>query len=287
MPITCTEKVYGRTGEHKGDSPNESRVWFVTGTDDQAAAVGALITASPTTVTTADGKTLKRSGLAFEQFVDQPAAQAWEITVKYGTTDSQQSEPDEVRISFDTGGGATEHLTQAREHINTYPDDADKPDFAGAIGVTPDGVDGVDVGLREFNFTITKTFAEGDYPDPDALYRATKCYNDDVVTYTDTISGLSLTFLEGEALLQCVRASEPRGDGAIEFTYSFSASPNIDNKTIGTITGIDKKGWEYLWVYYVPKPGGTGVGRVMLQVPKFASVERCYDPADLQAGIGL
>lgn len=33
-------------------------------------------------------------------------------------------------------------------------------------------------------------------------------------------------------------------------TFSFAASPNAVELTVGDITGIDKKGWEYLWVRY-------------------------------------
>ena len=36
----------------------------------------------------------------------------------------------------------------------------------------------------------------------------------------------------------------------MDYVYSFSASPNKTNFTVGDITVASKKGWEYLWVEY-------------------------------------
>jgi hypothetical protein len=41
-----------------------------------------------------------------------------------------------------------------------------------------------------------------------------------------------------------------RGQEDWEITFSFAASPNATDLTVGDITGIEKKGWEYLWVRY-------------------------------------
>jgi hypothetical protein len=35
-----------------------------------------------------------------------------------------------------------------------------------------------------------------------------------------------------------------------EIAFKFAASPNATDLTVGDITGIEKKGWEYLWVRY-------------------------------------
>jgi hypothetical protein len=35
-----------------------------------------------------------------------------------------------------------------------------------------------------------------------------------------------------------------------EIPFKFAASPNATDLTVGDITGIEKKGWEYLWVRY-------------------------------------
>ena len=45
-----------------------------------------------------------------------------------------------------------------------------------------------------------------------------------------------------------------------------------------------KLGWDYLWVGYREKP--TANGKLTLQKPVFAKVEKVYEDADFQAALG-
>ncbi len=61
--------------------------------------------------------------------------------------------------------------------------------------------------------------------------------------------------------------------------YRFAASPNVTGQTIGDITGIDKKGWEYLWVRYEHKKDETA--NELIQRPISVHIERVYRTNDL------
>ncbi|MBC7326197.1 MAG: hypothetical protein H5T99_12950, partial [Moorella sp. (in: Bacteria)] len=68
-------------------------------------------------------------------------------------------------------------------------------------------------------------------------------------------------------------------------TFKFAASPNKTNITIGDITGIAKKGWEYLWVLYEDAED-TNAQRLVKR-PVAAFVEQVYPYGDFsQLGIG-
>jgi len=74
-------------------------------------------------------------------------------------------------------------------------------------------------------------------------------------------------------------ASSPRraqrDDGLWEITGQFAASPNVTGLSVGDITGIDKKGWEYLWVLYQDTEDTSAAA--LVKRPVAAYVERVYD----------
>ncbi|MFN9131136.1 MAG: hypothetical protein ACK5XO_00450, partial [Phycisphaerales bacterium] len=90
-------------------------------------------------------------------------------------------------------------------------------------------------------------------------------------------------FAPGEVLFLGATGSK-RGDGPDddwEITFRFAASPNETGLSVGTITGINKKGWEYLWVRYADAED-TGSGAI-IKKPIAAYVERVYDDANFGA----
>ena len=52
----------------------------------------------------------------------------------------------------------------------------------------------------------------------------------------------------------------------------------MTNLTIGDITGVDKKGWEYLWVRYTDSVNDTA--KALVKKPIAAYVERVYEYGD-------
>jgi hypothetical protein len=89
-------------------------------------------------------------------------------------------------------------------------------------------------------------------------------------------------FQPGEVLFLGASGSN-RGDGYWEITFRFSASPNMTNLQVGSITIADKPGWAYVWFRYQD----TADANQLIKRPVAAYVERVYDEGDFtQIGIG-
>ncbi len=69
-----------------------------------------------------------------------------------------------------------------------------------------------------------------------------------------------------------------RGGGDWEITFRFAASRNRTNLTIGDITGISKKGWEYLWVRYADAEDANA--KALIKKPVAVYVEKVYEEGD-------
>jgi hypothetical protein len=88
----------------------------------------------------------------------------------------------------------------------------------------------------------------------------------------------------GERLFLGASGSQ-RGTENWETTFRFAGSPNRTGIQIGSITGIAKKGWEYLWVRYADESDESA--RAFVKKPVGAYVERAYEEGDFSAlGIG-
>ena len=149
------------------------------------------------------------------------------------------------------------------------------PDFGGAIGVTSDGVEGVDITVPVYQFSETHYFTDA---------QVTASYKGAIFSCTGkTNAGSFRGFSAGEVLFLGATGSK-RGDGPDddwEITFRFAASPNQTNLNVGPVTGINKKGWEYLWVRYADaEDSGSGA---IIKKPIAAYVERVYDQANFGA----
>jgi len=68
-------------------------------------------------------------------------------------------------------------------------------------------------------------------------------------------------------------------DGTLNVEFGMAYSENKKDIQIGpTITGVAKRGWEYLWVLYQPDPD-DGSSHIV-QIPKAVYVERVFEEAD-------
>jgi len=80
-------------------------------------------------------------------------------------------------------------------------------------------------------------------------------------------------FSTGEVLFLGAAGSK-RADGDWEITFRFAGSFNETGITVGSIIGINKNGWDYLWVRYEDKDD-MGAQSIVKQ-PTAAYVERVY-----------
>jgi hypothetical protein len=263
MPITVHEKWESRETT-LGENPSITLVYIVRGTTDDLAAKTALIAASPVLY---DG--LVRQSLHLERIAED----IWEGTVQYGNV--QPPATGESTYHFDTGGG-TQHITYSLQTVGRYaPPGKVAPDFRGAIGVTHDNVEGVDITVPVYNFSETHYI-------PSAW--VTPAYKATLFFLTGKVNANPFRgFAPGEVLFLGASGSK-RGHEDWEITFRFAASPNITGLTIGDITGISKRGWEYLWVRYADDE--DTVAKVLIKKPIAVYVEQVY-PYGNFAGLGI
>jgi hypothetical protein len=261
MPVTVTEKFESRAG-----SDDEIELVFVVdGTDDDGAARAALAAQSPTTYGTLVRQT---------PTIERVGPNLWEGKAKYIKPEFSLPQTGDSSFSFDTTGGS-QHITQSRQTIQKYaPSGQTAPDFGGAIGVTHDNVEGVDIQVPVFSFSVTKYIPNAQMTGTyiGHLYANTGRVND--ASFTVNVDGVTLTFASGECLFLSATGGK-RGEDDWELTFRFAGSPNASNLTVGTITGINKKGWEYMWVRY----GDTEVtaAKAVVKKPIAVYIEKVYE----------
>ena len=273
MAATIVEKAESRAAS-QGDQNSFELQYSVMEAADEAAALAALTADSPTT-----GGGLVRKNCRVEPVGD--GSSCWNGTVTYGVTAGSKrltSEEGSKSLSFDTTGG-TQHITQAKEHISTtYYEGDTPPDFQGAIGVTDDSVEGCDITVPVFSFSVTKYMSKAAMTAEYVGYLFTLTGKTNSEAVSITVNGLTLSFAVGELLFLGASGSA-RGDDSWEVTFRFAASPNATDIPVGGITVPAKGGWEYLWVQY--KDAKDTGANCVLKKPKRVIVDRVYDSGNL------
>ncbi len=280
MSITVTERVKSRRVSGY-PNPSATLKFIVMGTDDQEAAQQALYDAVWSSCPTADVPTgIPLLGCDIDEFLvdeEHPDGGLWDGTARYGY--AQQTDPHTTQYDFDTGGG-TMHVTQSLATVGVYAAAGQQAvNYGGAVGVAGDAskglsVQGVDVQAPAFAWSETHYLP---------LAYVNSSYEDALFELTGTVnaacfrSAKGKLFQPGEVLFKGASGSERAGQDAA-MTFRFAASPNRRNVKIGSITGISKRGWEYLWVRYTPAQD-PGTGKLLPQ-PAVVYVEQVYEYGD-------
>ena len=267
---TLTERIDSREWT-TGDKPTVTMHYILDGTSDDLTAKTLLLNS---TATQYDG--LVRDECTLEPiFVDTATGKGkWECRVRYVAPEQKEPEVGESSFSFDTGGG-TQHITQSLATINRYAASGTAPDFKGAIGVTHDNLEGVDITVPVYNFSETH------YLD-DAV--VTPAYRGTLFNLTGKTNNASFKGLAAGECLFLGASGSKRGADDWEITFRFAASPNRTGITVGPITGISKKGWEYLWVRYADTEDAAS--NTLVKQPVAAYVEKVYEEGNF-AGLGI
>lgn len=251
-------------GSPETDGGRTVRRYYVTGSTDDAAARSYALAQIPTTD---DG--LPRQRVRVRRIFDGAhEAEAIFSSRAVGGEEPQQV-GDDARESFRTTG-RTERITHGLETIAAYtPGALDSIDFFGAINANANEVGGVEITVPVFEFQLTEVFEAAWITEAykGILNAATGTTND------NTFRGLAA----GECLFLGAEGTT-RFDGKWEITFYFAASPNQTGLSVGSITGIDKKGFEYLWIYYEPEVDDTN--SVITQEPRQVTIERVYASSD-------
>ena len=241
-----------------GQSPRAILRYVIKDTDDHSEALTALEAAAPSVF-----EDLPR--LKYKVVPVGPLL--WYGEAQYGYPSKQSTG---VKLyQFDTGGG-NQHITQSLTTAARYGRPGYiAPNFFGAIGVTANNVEGVDVVVPVYHFSEINYESNSQVNDAykAALYNLTGKVNDDTWRW----------FAAGEALFMGAGGSM-RAGGDWEITYRFAASPNYTNLVVGDITSIAKKGWEYLWVQYLDEEDTTA--KSMIKRPWSVHIEQVYNYGD-------
>lgn len=264
MPATAVEK-HGSPQVTTGMSGQANLEYLIHDASDETAALAALAAAAPSTY-----MSMAQESLSVQPVDDE--AEKWEGTARYTKGSGSVPQTGDSAFSFDTTGG-TQHITQSVETIGGYaPTGGTVPDFQGAIGVSDNSVEGVDITVPVYKFSETHYLpaSEVDNTFKGMIFDLTGKVNN------ATFKGLAA----GECLFLGAQGSR-RGTGPDddwEITLNYAASPNKTSIVIGDITVTAKKGWEYLWIRY--ENAVDGVANRVVKVPTAAYVEKVYDEAD-------
>lgn len=201
---------------------------------------------------------------------------AWQVQISYSKDGAEDgTEPLKRARSFDTTGG-TQHMTQAfaESRFGT-----NAPDQLKAIGVDSNGVNGVDVVVPQLQW-------QESYDVPNTYVTSAWIRGVAGVTGT-TNNGAFRGFEAGEVLFVGCSGSQEwdddKGRGPWSLSFRFVASKNVTGETIGDISGVSKKGHEYLWVRYEDAVDSN----VLLKKPKAVYVNKVYRESNFSAlGIG-
>jgi hypothetical protein len=290
MPLTWVEDGDSRSATiyrlGKKSTATMQRSYKVFGTDDDVAvhsdANTRISTLEPYWNYPGTSVNLRAESYSLSYLGDK----AWQVTVSYekmGADDDTQRDPLKRSRSFDTTGG-TQHITQAQEETK-YPTGGTTPSQNKAIGVDGDAVNGIDIVVPQLSWTET-------YDVPHSY--VTSDYIKKVAELSGTTNNADFrTFKRGEVLFLGATGShewdDEKGMGPWSLSFRFVASPNAGaNQTIpaieiGDITGVEKKGHEYLWVRYEDDV----TDNTLLKKPKFVYVNRVYrEGAFSSLGIG-
>lgn len=270
----------GTTWTSDGGRKTQTREAYVTGktTPEEAAylaVVGdpgnginpAIPSFLPANALTGDAMMVLKSITAKES----ENLECWTVT---GTYESLGRDDNGNSINY-TFSGTTSGATQTVTQGIGYQSYGTGPNYAGAINVDKDGVNGVDVVIPKLEFQIEKVI-----PQRNNAGNATQwfAYLMNILRVTGTVNSAPIFGFAQRELLFLGADFNAKGGGDVTFTFKFVASPNrlVANGnalTIGSISGIEKFGHDYLWVDY----RAVESGGFIIREPRTVHVHRVYE----------
>lgn len=275
MAIVVTEGINSREQDW-GTSPSATLEYYVSGTNDEAAA-DAAVRAQLNLY-----RGLWPNSLRVEPYIGtgSDGLYVFRVVVQYGPTpgglsvDGEDDQEPSYTAEFST---ELVKIQQALAVVNNYPAPGEPGvNFRGAINVTSEGVEGVEieVPVQQFSLTISVPTVS-----------LTKAYKATIARLTGSINNSPwYGYQAKEVLFRGLSASGVFGDRS-SLTYRFAVSPNASGLTIGDITGITKAGWDYLWCFY--RDATDDDAKMMIKKPLQVNVVQVYPLANfLELGLG-
>ena len=258
MPITITEQV----GSRSWSGGSVTFHYTLAGSSDDIAIKAALL---ENTATTYNNLRREDNPSIEPIWVNEATGDGqWDCQIRYTPYTSGLPQPGESSFRFDTGGG-TALMRQSLETIQTYGLGTAAPDYKGAINVSKDSVEGVEIVSPIYEWAETHTFRDA---------QVTQDYRNDLFDLTGTVNDGTFKGLQaGECLFRGASGAK-RNDEDWEIAFRFAGSPNRTGLSVGAITGIDKKGWDYLWVLYEETEDATA--KRLVKQPRAVYIEQVY-----------
>ncbi len=196
--------------------------------------------------------------------------------------------PDELSFKI---GSQSVHVTQSKEtkyrltSADTNPPTANgglgsAPDQKGAIGVTIDSVQGCDILVPKFEFTLSRQRLYVDFPYIRTLRNMVGKTNN-ASFYGFPANTLIYLGCEPTSSISTLDT----GDKFVfwNLAHSFGYEETRLAQIVGGVTIPTKRGWEYVWALYKPIIDSAAVGGAQLtQNPTGIYVERMYDEANYE-----
>ncbi|MEM8739471.1 MAG: hypothetical protein AAGG38_13490 [Planctomycetota bacterium] len=257
MAVTTEEKFGRRLADDSAEL-----VYLIRGASNANEARTALLVAAPDT---SDGLNLDDAEV--EELDGLAGTYTGFVRYVGGNTAAGTSLPS---FRFETRG-ATQRIFQSLQTVSSHhsADVPGAPNFGGAINVAEQAVEGTDVTVPIYTFSETHAFTNA---------QVTNTFKANLFALTGTVNSSSFRGLNaGEALFLGAAGSQ-QGDGDWAIDFAFAGSPNLTGITVGDMTGIAKKGWEYLWVRY--QTAEDTDAKLLVRKPVAAYVERVYHSGD-------
>lgn len=245
----------------------------------QGVTDSGSLTVSHATVTDQEAGTLTVS--AYTQAPRDEHEQIFDCKVTWANQEGKPTLPapqtsQSVDVSFEISYTNT-NVTASQNRVGTFPSSA--PNYPG-IGWDSNArrFEGVDIQVPVFSWKETH------YVPPAAalsLANLARAFN---VACNPVNSQVFRGFGAGQVMYVGTQGC-PRSADQYSLTHGFVASPNLSGGLIGTITGIVKAGWDYMWVSYQPDTLVTSGKTITIQKPIAAYVERVYNQCDFTGGI--
>lgn len=261
----------GGQDDNRGRGTTRAYPYNAVGYSNLLAAKTALESYGiPSTITVAGGPDLIRRNTSWDQLTPD----SWRFIVNYSHPDKRREDVDtgSYLFAFDTTGGRQRIMqTLNRKQSKARPGETPL-DTHGLIGWDGERAEGVEVIVPSLQFEITKRQPKG------------------IIThaYVRTLRGLTgkknngtfLTYAAGEVAFLGARGRQST-ESDPEVTYFFNVEENQTGLTIDEITGINKDGQDYLWVYY--EPDQDFAADALTAKPHTAFVDEVRKAADFSA----
>lgn len=251
------------------ESPSLTMPYVVKDVVNEEQALAALLASNPSEYVTIAGNSLFLQTARINKRIGPTI---WGGQVVYGPKPTGEQLTGKVR--FTTTGGTAK--IQAALAQRRYP--AGAPDHKGAIGVTKDSIEGIEVQVPALGFDRTIAVLAANITDDwiKAVARMTPSTN----------NGPWKGFDAGEVLFKGLDGDVEEGKKWANLVYHFAASENAVNLDVGLANNQKveiKKGWEFLELVGNPK---ADANELVCQ-PTAAYVSQVYRSANfLLLGLG-